>query len=348
MSLNLSAGLGNAASALQQGANIHAQSDLEAMKDQRAENLARMQFGWKAQHDVNLQQKSFDHDARMSAAADERQGKQISASEAAARASQDAYFDRMQLAGKLADDRQVTSQEGMERRENKRLIAENRIRAAEAETTHMGIISGLEKEIRLAVKDNPQLDLLPIDQRASAMAKDPIIGPMMDRLVDAQNARRKAQAAFVLNGVQLGDQGFQGISSNQVRGATPSPVLSPASPPGPIGNGAPAPTSSSGPTRYSTNDVSNPFENSSNTTAPDYPTDNAADNAPAVDRMSGSGSAGMIPPLAAGATTGMPPTVGPARAPITSLQGPLIQPNQLIPTNQFGSFGQDVPNLAGN
>lgn len=317
---NISGAFGGAANALGQAANIKAQQQLEEMKDLRAENLARMSFGWKAQHDVNLQDRSFQHDTRIEQMRDELQGKQILSQQSLQQSGGEQYMDRIRAMQEGEQRRQEGREDAADRRQRQGQVAQNRLEMERAAQEHDRAISQQQQEIARAVQSRP--DLAMIDdptKKQQAMASDPAIGPMIDQLAQLQQQRARTVTAYTLYGASLGDPMFQGKQPSELD-------------PGGSGTGG---SSASGAPQLIPNDGGGARtpNNPNAPTVPAYPTNTQADNAPAVEASPPGSQPGS-------SAAGMPPTLGPLRPPETSMVGPLKQP-QLVPMNnsQFASIG---------
>lgn len=318
---NISGAFAGASSALGQAAQIKAQQQLEEMRDLRAENLARMQFGWKAQHDVNLQERSFQHDTRIEQMRDELQGKQILSQQDLQQRGGEAYMDRIRAMQEGEQRRQEGREDAADRRQRQGLIAQNRLEMQRGVEDHDRQITQAQQEIARAVQGRPDLSMIddPVKKRA-AMASDPVIGPMLDQLNSLQKSRTSTVTAHTLYGAQLGDPMFQGKQTAELDQSNPG------GPPKLIQDG------------YVPNDGGGARtpNNPNAPTVPGYPTNPEADNTPAV----GASPPGSQPGSSA---AGMPPTLGLQRPPQSSMVGPLNQP-QIVPMNgsQFSSIGSPM------
>lgn len=311
-------GTQGAAQGLQQGVQIAAQNQLEEMKDKRAENLARMTFNWHAAHDTAMQTRSFEHDTRIEQMRDELQGKQITANMNLQNSNQNAYFERMEAARK-ADQARVDSQnDSRERIATERERGETRTQMLHDNLAHEQRIEALQKQIAETVKGKPMLSMIDDPtQQHMAMAKDPDVGPMLDQLIQSQNEKSQSILAYSKRLAQLGDPDFQGKQASDLPTAsqaamTPEQRHNAASPPAP----------GVGPVNFDPNSSDN----------------TGAAVLPGAPGGAVPGPLQTPPNFVPGASAaGMPPTVGPPRAPTTSNLGPLQMPPQLIPGGIGGS-----------
>jgi hypothetical protein len=295
---NLSAGFAGAGNALQQGVQIYAQRQLEEMKDMRAENLARMSFGWKAQHDVNVQQCQFEHDDRQDVARAQLQRDIAKSAQELEDQRNEGWTNRATAAAKYQADREDSRQQQALELQRNALISKNRDELRRVAAEHDANTARLNQELDRAVAGNLQLSMIsdPVKKQA-AMASDPVTGAILQQLHEANAARARDIAAYTLYGASLKDPMFQGKQN----------------PPGvPLGT----PAGPSDAARYNG----------------DIPGASAIDSDPnSPDNTGAAVPPANSPPGASAA--GMPPTVGPQRAPITTMVGPLRAPPQLIPAD---------------
>jgi hypothetical protein len=317
---NISGAFAGASSALGNAADIKARQALEEMKDQRAENLARMSFGWKAQHDVNMAERSEAHDTRVTAQrlTGEREiqqainDRQIS--------SQNAYMDRITAMQQAERERMEGREDAADRRQRQGQIAQNRIEMQRAKDEHLRDEAVLQQDISRAVQDRPSLAMIddPAKKHA-AMAADPAIGPMLDQLSAMQKQHADSITAYTLFGAQLGDPMFQGKQTSELD--TASAAGAPQLATRPSGGGDATPNNPKVPPNQ----------------LPTYPANNPADNTPAVAAPPPGSQPGSSP-------AGMPPTAGPlTRPPATTMIGPLRMPPQLIPPARNSALSNSTP-----
>lgn len=259
MGLNWSAGFAGAANALNQGLSIHAQQQIEEMKDKRAENLARLQMAWRKQHDDDVQHRQFEHDeqvAKYNAEREDQRAKDMAAREdarsAAALAREklmlDASNSRQQAALSAASERQdqqLTQAQEIQRRSQLMQLHDQQRRDNVA-------FDNQEKELRLrleaGMEKNPSIKFEqdPV-KRAQLIANDPTLSGIAMSLQDLKRQRANSAADYVMRAADLGDQRFTGMTDAQV-GYNPndpstsadgsSNVLPPLSGPGLYGLGA--------------------------------------------------------------------------------------------------------------
>lgn len=337
MGLNLSAGFAGLSEGLGRMGNYHAQQDLEELRSARAENLARM-----------TQDRQFKHDEAVAARQERNANIRADQENKHTEQMQRDYLERVAAMEAGRDSRASAAASAQDERDRRKLISQNRMAMANAMTEHDNRINDLMREIRLAAKDNFELEAIKDPQeRTAAMARDSVIGPMMGQLVELRRARQKAQTAYILNGIELGDTGFKGFTGDQLpqpkpkaqspyvtrppAGETPAerdkrysdydqgsdPAESDATPAAEPPTGRREDPWNQG---YSADTVANPFENASNYTGGPNPYAGFDPDAPAVRKG------------AAGSPT-IPQLLGPQPPPLISRQGPLQLPSQIIPMN---------------
>lgn len=321
---NLSQGLAAAGQALQQGVQVHANMDLEAMRDARAENLARLQFGWKAQHDVNIQDRQMAHDERLDKSRGEQETQREGFQQGQQERANSAQWDRMLKAQEASEGRMRTEQTGRETVENSRLMAQNRL----AMQQNVERIDSERRQLatQIAVQTRLNYSLSAIqdpDKRRIAQARDPTIGPLIQQLAELDKSRSNTIGSFTLYGASLGDPNFKGKQTSEL-----------PSQPG-AGSSQPQPPNSSTP--------DNPLD----PTLPGSHVDPTADNAPAVDPQQT--TMNQPPPGSppGSSAAGMPPVYGVQRPPTQSLVGPLIRQRSNFPSLIPGSFGGDQGTAQG-
>jgi hypothetical protein len=317
VALNITEGFGRAAQSLGQWGQTQAQREMEAMKDARTENLARMSFGWKAQHDVNMADRSEAHDERLQTKSlatqvqiekgrDESETRREAANIKLQSQSQQAYMDRMYQAQKADRDREQAKLDAQQESQRRSQIMQNRQQLMQATKEADQEKFRLNEQLTKAVQANPALAFIQDPQKKfAAMAADPTVGPILDQLHATDTNRSKTIAQYTLQGASLGDPMFAGKQDSEIG----------------------VPTDTGG----SDGGADPNFKPPADYGLPTSGAPNPSDNLPA------------LPAGSNGRATLMPPTVGPAPTPITSLVGPLSQPAvppsqpagpQLIPYSQ--------------
>jgi len=334
---NISAGFAGASQGLSQAADIKAREQLEELRDQRAANLARMTFGWKAQHDVNMLERT-EAGANIRAQASETGANIRSAAQIAGQKETTAREYQMQLKGQ---ENYLTRMNQMN--EYNRARDESK-QSAENELRQQGLRAANRQEMQRMTLQYEQ-EIRKIDQAISVSAKEhefelpdpkdpsydavaarhPELGKLLEQRAELGQQKTIALYNYTMAGAQLGDKDFMG--ANQ--------PLPPAAPSG----AAPSLIPSGGGTAT----PNNPLEPSAQ--LPRYPGMNPADNVPATAAPPPSG------PTAGSAAGRSAPTFAPPRAPITSMVGPLMSPPQIIPGRALQSQapmpGVNMPAGAG-
>jgi len=313
---NWYAGLSNAATGLGQSAQVTAQRELEEMKDKRAENLARMTFNWHAQHDTAMQERSLEHDTRMDEMHEQLETQREGSLQDRQEKSSQAYFERMQAVQDALGKRQQGELDARDKVENQREIARMRIAMQEQLRQHDATIAQQQRQLSDAVKGELSISMISDPQKkAQAIMADPMLGPMVDQLHQEQVARSKTTAFYTMSLASMGDPLFQGKQKSDL----PPDAQSAAAPsadqiqnPGAaaIAKGQNWTDAQVQQELNAEHDTPNPKGIDSDPTSPD-------NTAPATQP-------GNL-------ATGMPPTVGPARTPVTTNLGPLRTMPQLIP-----------------
>lgn len=319
---NISGAFQGAAAGLSQAADVKSREALEQMRDARAENLARLQFQWKAQHDVNMADRSEAHDERL-------QGKslavqqQISERSAQIQAQGNVdYMGRMTAAQENFLERQRAEQSGREKVESMREIMRNRLEAQNAVAEIDRRKFALQKEIDSATKSNLQISLeQDPTKKAQLQAADPTIGKLLDQQQQLDAERAQTFRRYAVYGESLGDPTFKGVSTQNL--------------PGPNTPGAPAAPGTTDTTGGAPARTDNPLDKN----APSYTSD--ADNQPAImPGASGGAGASGSSPLSSGAPAGGRPIfTGLAPAPTRTPMGPLVSPPTIMPQPASPSSG---------
>jgi hypothetical protein len=331
---NISAGFAGASNALSQAASIKAQQQLEEMKDMRAENLARMNWSrdMLKQREMLARQKELQESSQQYG--EEMQTRREIAAQTLSQQNQNSVFARYDAAHKAELEDIAAQQKGATDRQTRQLIAENEIGTQREISRIDAAKADLIRQYNAAVKSNVSLSVMSDpDKKAAAAARDPTIAPLLDQLSALDRERVEVATAHVLRANAYGDPNFSGpIKLPAGVGAQPGSDASSAAPPLLPNDGGGKST------------PNNPLAPS----VPAYPTNSAADNAPAVDRASA--AAATTPPSNAppgSSNAGMPPTVGIQRPPVTSMVGPLRSAPQLIPTSPTGLLPGTGSSLTG-
>lgn len=357
---NLSQMLAGASQALNQAVQYHGAMDIENLRSQRAENLARLQH----EFNVELQQRELAGQQKLESQRIAGEGAIETSRETAMltreEQMQEAYMSRLQTQQRLQEELQQRQLSSEEQRQIRQQINANRqqmeleLRDMDSQRTQAAT------QLSEAAARIPGFSFMTPEQKNEAIIADPTTGPLLDTIHKMDQDRARAVARFTVYGASLGDPAFQGVSTEDLQqlmhGPTgipgiSSPAAGPSSPapagagaganaPGPMSPGPPTPGLPSNPHGYSPDNTSNL-----------YPNPNPADDLPAIPAGSTASSApglagpppqlipGMAPTAHAGAPASggflpwAPPTapLGPTPSPLTSMSGPLRQPPQLIP-----------------
>lgn len=328
--INWSEGFTRAAGSLEQGMHYSAQADLERMRDQRAENLARFTLNkqmehedWRTRYMGGVQKEIAERQEHL---ADIRE----TGAEKRQQAATEAWGDRV-TAAQTAETHRAEMREDAERaRQNKGQIAAGRLNMMHEMAQYDIERQRAVMEYNNAMRGRPDITAItdPV-RRAAAIAADPALSQLADGVHQIETARARAVAAHTMFLGQLGDPMFQG----QQIGPDGRPKA-------PVAGAAAMPTS-----------MDNPFENPQSRADANAlpggmpPGTNPADNAPAMPASSPL-PGGM--PGVSGNYTSTPPTLpGPVRTPQTSRIGPLVTPPSLIPgfNPTLGNPGAGQPQL---
>jgi hypothetical protein len=222
--LNWSAGFAGAAQGLGQAVQVTAQQQLEDMKDQRAENLARLQFKWHEQHDANMQAKQAQHDLDIEKMRGELQDKQIKATTDLTAQHEKANIELLTSREAAAAKAQAAALKASDDRQDARLsqaekIAQRRDQESIFNQWQQSTRELDEKEAKLTAElqrgasNNITFSMItdPV-AKAKAIANDPTLGPIADELAGIKMERAKAGAGFSLRLKQSGHPLFQGVS----------------------------------------------------------------------------------------------------------------------------------------
>jgi hypothetical protein len=345
-------GLVGAGQGLGQAVGVVAQRELEEMKDQRAENLARMTFNWHAQHDTAMQARSLEHDTRMGEMHEQQETQREGFLQGQSERSAKDYLDRLRVAQEEAEARQQNELGSRERIESQREIARMRIAMQQDLTQHDANINGLQRQVADAVKNNVSINMITDPQKkAQAMAADPAIGPMLDQLHQEQVGRSKTTAFYTMSLAAHGDNLFQG----KQRSDLPPEASSAYQQASPFRDAAPGAVDKGGLWSPGAEAIQDPgaaaAAKSQNWTGDQVQQqinyERGIPNPKGIDSDPNSPD-NMAPAMQPGnPATGMPPIVGPARPPVTTNLGPLrASPPQLIPNSALSAQSPSlVPSL---
>jgi hypothetical protein len=324
---NISAGFGQASDAASHAADVKAREELEQMRDARAENLARLNWT----RDMLKQKDMLDRQSALQtsqqAFAEKSETERQSFLQGQQQRGQENYLDvldRRSQAGAQAEQARLDAADRAQRqaekarddRQQEQLRASTRVDWQKAIQEHDRQEAQLLSEISKASQAN--LDIAgesDPQKRSVLMANDPVIGPMLSKyaqLTGNGGARDAINTQYALALHNLQDPDFKGVvrtpsEQSGAGGAGGAPNLIQ---PGYVPNDG-----------GSARTPNNPLA----PTVPAYPTNNAADNAAAIDKA----PAGSPPSSSA---AGTPPLTGQQRPPVTSMVRPLNPAPQLIPT----------------
>jgi hypothetical protein len=327
---NISAGFAGVSSALAQGFDWKMRQQLEDMKDQRAENMSRMNWtrDMLKQGDMLDRQRALQESSQRFAETSQTGREAFLADQA--RKGQQSYLDALDARASGAERAQKVREDAASERQRVQLGSQTRVEWLKAIQEQNRQEAQLQMEISRAVQANVDISGEPDAQkRQAAMAADPVIGPMTQKLGEMtgkNGARDQINASFAMALHNLGDPDFKGVKIAVPGQSDPgssgpsgsSPQLIPND-----GGGASTPNNPLAPA------------------VPAYPTDNVADNTAAINRSSFTGAPPPGSPPGSSAA-GMSPTAGySVRGPVTSMVGPLqpVPQPQLVPTVRSAALG---------